>query len=1384
MQPDQLKDQLEQQRQKFQSYQSQLDAASDPFVRDGYLRAMFKIQQNIADLEKSLLALQPASSQEHQTMPLEQVTTPFQSPTPSSNSSEGNLAAVGLTLQPGLLLGNAYRLEKVLGKGGMGEVWLASHVLLNEPRAIKLVLGNFANDTRIRERFIQGEARNALRLQHSNIVRVYDLGQYQGMPYIVMEYIKSGPSGADLKDLLKSEGKFSPERTGEILEQIAAALDVAHRQGLVHRDLKPANLLITEEGQVKVSDFGLVKDLETQTDLTQSNFAMGTPMYMSPEQARGQAEVRSDLYSLGVILYQMLTGRVPFSGPTAYLLVQHATATPEPPHEVETSVPPEISQVILKALEKDPANRYSTALEMAEAYRQALQLHHSRTFEATMVMDSGSIAGATPATPSSVQSGLSATGTGSRRIGPPSGIHTFLFTDIEGSTRLWEHHPEAMKPALMVHDELVRKAIEQNGGYVFKMIGDAFHAVFIEAEAAIKACEQAQRALLNHPWPPEIGAIRVRMALHLAQAENRNGDFVGSGLNRLARLLSAAHGGQVLLSLAVAELVQDKLPAGLELRDLGEHRLKDLIRPEHVFQLGAPALPFEFPPLKSLDAIPNNLPPQLTSFVGREKELEDLKTLLSGKSRIVTLIGTGGTGKTRLSLQVTAEILELFKDGVWQVELASLNDPALLVQEIAQVLGMAETKGKSLQASLSEFLRDKKLLLLLDNCEHLIDACARLVSSLVRSCPNFSVLATSREGLGIQGETTYSVPSLSLPEANKPLPSLEEIAQYGAVRLFVERAETANPKFVLLEQNKEAVVELCRRLDGIPLALELAAVRTRVLTVEQIIARLNDRFKLLTGGGRTALPRQQTLKALIDWSYDLLAEGEQYLWHRLSVFAGGWFLEAAEKVCTGDWVEEYEVLDMLGQLVNKSLVVAQEDLESGQMRYHFLETIRQYGREKLKTTGEEAAVQERHLEYFLELAETNAPRLNGAEQKTALDQLEQEHGNFRAALDFCLATPEQIETGLKLAQAIGEFWKIRSHWTEGREWLAKLLEEAGNNGLKQSSVYAGGLALTGELARLQGAFKEGQQSLEESLALWREFDDKRKLAEVLGKLGILNEEAGQYSAAGDYHREALALYTELKDKAGLAQIYNSLGNVASYQNDHQGAINYFREALGLRRQLKDKRGSAVTLRNLGVQAFFVQNFKEAVDYTRQSLELARELGDKSNLPYILSNLGYFSATEGNYSEALTYYNESLQLLREMNQQPAITNVLINLGNTEVLREDFAAGLEFYQESLQISAELDFKPSICNNLACIARVVAQHWQEKQDPADLILVARLCGATSALRTVIGRRLGGTEQKFYDQAESLAREHLGEEGFNNNFAEGQNLPLSEIITLILAL
>ena len=616
----------------------------------------------------------------------------------------------------------------------------------------------------------------------------------------------------------------------------------------------------------------------------------------------------------------------------------------------------------------------------------------------------------------------------------PSGTITFLFSDIEGSTERWEAYRKAMKGAVARHDDLMRAAIEGQGGHVFKTVGDAFCAAFSDPPHALQAALEADLALAREDFSA-VDGLRVRIALHTGCAEERDADYFGPAVNRVARLMSIGHGGQVLLSGITHELVRNEAKE-VTFSDLGLHRLKDLAEPERVWQAGVSGLQTDFPPLKSLDVLPNNLPVQVTSFIGRERDLEELKNFVADH-HVVTLFGAGGVGKTRLAAQVGAELVDRFADGVWIADFAPITDPGSVTSVIAQVLGVSQTHGR-LHEAICQWLKGKELLLVLDSCEHVLEPVATLADALARTCPNVRIMATSRQVLGIAGEKVVHLACLTVPDRMARVDSASA-TEFGAIALFVDRASLVNQSFCLNDDNAPIVADICRRLDGIPLAIELAAARVKVLSVANIDHRLNERFKLLTAGSRTALPRQKTLGALIDWSYDFLSAEERHLFNQVSIFAGTFTLEGASAVCQcGD---EGDIFELIASLADKSLVVA--DTTGSQERYRLLESMREYALQKLTASGERENVARRHAEYFLATAKTAAISFNSARLSDWLGSLEPEVENFRATLEWALGGNHDIVIGAALASALEMLWWHGGLEAEGRRWVEMGLRRIG-----------------------------------------------------------------------------------------------------------------------------------------------------------------------------------------------------------------------------------------------------------------------------------------------------------------------------------------------------
>ena len=838
-------------------------------------------------------------------------------------------------------------------------------------------------------------------------------------------------------------------------------------------------------------------------------------------------------------------------------------------------------------------------------------------------------------------------------INIPTDSITFLFTDIQGSTRLWEQHPEAMKAALARHDAILRQAIESHGGHVFKTVGDGFCAAFTSAPEAVSAALDAQRALHAEAQNTAQGGpvIYVRMGLHSGAVEARDNDYFGPPLNRVTRLMSAGHGGQTLLSAVTDELVRGHLPPGVELRDLGERRLKDLTRPEHIYQLLSSDLPAEFPSLRALDAFRTNLPAQLTSFVGREKEISAIKQLITA-NRLTTLTGPGGTGKTRLSLQVAADLLDSFSDGVWFVELAPLADPALVTQTVINALGLRQEATYSQQKILTDYLGSKTALLILDNCEHLVEASAQLAETLLLACPTLRLLASSREALGIPGEVPYRVPSLSLPNT-QGLSSLELVTQSEAARLFVDRAKAVAPAFAVSAENAPAIIQICARLDGIPLAIELAAARVKMLNAEQIAERLDDRFRLLTGGSRTALPRQQTLRALIDWSYDLLSITERSLLVRLSIFAGGWTLEAAEIVCsdpvsanTGDSsILKNDVLDLLTQLVNKSLIIVDADsvpfgVDHSQARYRLLETVRQYAREKLMETGAASAVRNRYLDYFMQLAERAESEFNGPDQVLWMSRMDAELDNLRAALEWSL--DQNVEAGMRLVSALEWFWVTYAHFGDGIEKLTQLL--ARPQALIPLPVRAKALEAQALLLPYINNYELARTLGKEALALYQTLGDRCGLAACLLALASCTPDE---AAARLMIEQALTHYQELGNKPGMARALGMLG-IFTNALDSPEIKDYLRRSLAICRELGHIAGIGSNLINLGTLAIRLGDYGLARSYLEEALEVNRPFG-RARTAETLIVVSELAFLEGRYQQAHEYLMEVLSVMRDYGQ---------------------------------------------------------------------------------------------------------------------------------------
>ncbi len=911
-----------------------------------------------------------------------------------------------------------YVLEEEIGAGGMAVVFRARDERLGRLVALKLLTPGLAGDAEFRRRFLR-ESRAAAAVDDPHIIPVYEAGEAGGVLFIAMRYV----SGGDVRGLLQREGPLPPGRAAAILSPVASALDAAHGAGLVHRDVKPGNMLIDARpgrpDHVYLSDFGLAKG-GSASALTGTGLYLGTVAYMAPEQIQGQGvDGRADQYALGCAAFELLGGEVPFERDQDMAVIYaHLSVPPPSLASKRPGLPPAVDGALARALAKAPEDRYPSCREFAEVLRQALGLPGYDRGPAVAVAraaasgqapgapaaESGAtevrpVTGGDRGVPGSGRSGLGEGG-GTREL--PQGTVTFLFTDLEGSTRRWEEHPAQMRDALARHNTIVRGAVESHGGVVFSTMGDGLAAVFASAREAVRGVLAAQQGLGAVDWGEVTGPLAARMGLLTDEGVLGGEHYLNQPLNRCARLMAAGHGGQVLVSGATELLVRDDLPDGCALVDLGEHRLRDLARPVRIFQLTGPGLRREFPPLRTLEAFAGNLPVQLSSFVGRAGELGQVAAAMQ-RSPLVTVTGPGGVGKTRLALQAAADQLPSFGDGAWLCELHPADDQETMAQAVLATLRARPRPGLSTADSIVEFLRTRTaLLLVLDNCEHLASAAAALAADILRGCRGVRILATSQQPLGVGGEQVFGLRPLSLPP---PEAGMAVAGASDAVSLFSQRAAAARSDFSLSPGNVAAVGEICRRLDGIPLAIELAAARVAALRPAEIAGLLDERFRLLTRGRADAADRQQTLQATVEWSYALLGETERRVFGCLGVFPGSFDAAAATAVAGAAGLEQWDALDSLTDLVSKSMVAEEEGLDQTS-RYRLLETMRAYARQQL-AADELGRLRHRHAEHYAAFAERAGLEFLGPAQLEWQQRIRAERDNLQAVVTWALTSGDQ-----------------------------------------------------------------------------------------------------------------------------------------------------------------------------------------------------------------------------------------------------------------------------------------------------------------------------------------------------------------------------------------
>ncbi len=809
----------------------------------------------------------------------------------------------------------------------------------------------------------------------------------------------------------------------------------------------------------------------------------------------------------------------------------------------------------------------------------------------------------------------------------PRGTVTFLFTDIEASTRLMQEMGDRYLEAQTAHHAILREAFKSNSGHELRTEGDSFFCVFASALDACMAAAAAQRALASHPWG-DGGAIKVRVGLHTGEAPLVGDEYIGLDVHHAARIAAAAYGGQVLVSETTRGIVAEKLPAGLRLNDLGSHRLKDLANPERLYQLVIAGLQETFPAPRTLDAIHNNLPTQLTSFIGREAEVTTAKRLLQN-TRLLTLTGPGGIGKTRLSLQIAADSARSFPSGIFFVPLSAVRDPDLIASVVAQVLGIPVTGSRLPIDGVTDHLRDKNLLLVLDNFEQLLPEGAPVVSKLIQAGPGVKALVSSRAALHVYGEQEVGVEPLRMPDPHS-LPSLSALSQYEAVRLFIERAVAAKPDFQVTNENAPAIAGICERVDGLPLAIELAAARVKLFSPQALLARLETSLAVLSGGARDLPGRQQTLRGAIDWSYELLDEPHKRLLARFSVFARGAGLEQAEAVCGPPEEVGGDILTGLDELADQSLLRRLPDYE--EPRLLMLQTIRDFAAERLDQSAESRLVRDRHVDAYCSLASTAAPNLFGSEQKMWLDRLERDHDNFRAAFDWCAATGDAARA-MNLAASFWRFWQMRGHLHEGRTRLTSILAMPG--GAESPEGRARALEAAGGVAYWQGDTLAAQAFYDECLALTRAFGDKRAIANAIYNdafpMLVLRNEIDRCKVL---FAEALPLYRDLGDDAGVSRCLWGYANCVYFQARYEEAISALDEAIGLSRKTDDKFGLGWALHTRALVAMKISDISGARTFVHEALRLFLKAGDISSIALLLDDAGEVEWLDGNRTLAM------------------------------------------------------------------------------------------------------------------------------------------------------
>lgn len=941
----------------------------------------------------------------------------------------------------------------------------------------------------------------------------------------------------------------------------------------------------------------------------------------------------------------------------------------------------------------------------------------------------------------------------------PSGLVTFLYTDIEGSTKLAQKFPESYPPALNKHNLILRNIIEENNGFVFKTVGDAFCVGFGSDKDAVNAALSIQHKLCSE-FKDEI-KIKIRMGIHKGEAEFVNGDYIGYvTLSRVQRLMSIGHGGQILIT----KEIYDNIRKGRNeyiFRDFGQRKLKDIIKSEHVYQISSGELQNEFPPLKTIDARQNNLPVYLTKFIGRKKEISDLKILISG-SRLISLTGPGGTGKTRLAINLLSGLLDEYENGIWLIELSPIANPEIIVNEISAVFGLKEDPGTDLLETLKFFLKDKKTILLLDNSEHLIEKCASVAESLLKSCPGLKIIATSRESFNLSGEAVYKIPPLALPENTNDV-SAEILSEYESVKLFIDRAKSVNPGFITSEKTIKTIAELCRHLDGIPLAIELAAKRINVLSVEKILDRLSDRFKLLTGGSPTSLPRQKTLKALIDWSYDLLNFKEQLLLQRLSVFQGGWTLEASEEICSDDEIKKFEILDLTESLHNKSLIFYSE--ENGIKRFGLLETIRFYSFEKLQNKID---IFQKKIDYYIRLTDYKLQRVYGIGQIEWMNIVKTEIDNIRISISKSLEL--SLKESAELVLNMFQYWIYRGNYSESIETITKVFEsEIPFDELTKGKL----MENISELSYFTGNFNLLEKYANESVEIFKKHDYKDGIIAAFRILGMKSYIESDNNKAKEYCEKALMLCGD-EDTLLKADVLSNYSVFFSSFKKIDKCVNMKMEALKIVRKEMSPHFEAFLLSSISVVLSRFKNSgknTEALQYAEESLAISVRLEDNYLKSINLVQIGSIKLLEEkDYDNAEYLFLEAYKLIKDFGYYMNFFPLLIYIGTLYNESGKPETALKFYQEYFQNRGKSGSEYFIKDVVLGLAKTYFL-------TSDYFRSAKYFGLFDSLKSDPKYKKLVSIVFTYEKDKSELVHLLGKQEFKRLFEEGKVMTLDEV-------